>query len=83
MTGNLSAATGESASPARVTGLKSKGWIKEGFDADLTVVDPDEEWEVRKKDFVSKGKNTPFAGRVLKGRVKATIYGGKVVFEDR
>jgi dihydroorotase len=70
-----------SASPARVAGLTRKGRVAEGFDADLTVVDPGEEWEVLKQDFVSKGKNSPFFGRVLKGRVQATICSGKVVYE--
>ncbi len=70
-----------STSPARVAGLANKGRIAPGFDADLTVVDPEETWEVRKDDFVSKGKNSPFFGRMLKGRVVATVCAGKVVFE--
>ena len=71
-----------STAQAKIVGLKNKGSIKEGFDADLTVIDIDERWTVKKEDIVSKSKNTPFYGRELKGRVKATIYGGKVVFED-
>ncbi|HSV43371.1 MAG TPA: dihydroorotase family protein, partial [Candidatus Bathyarchaeia archaeon] len=70
-----------SQSPARIIGLAQKGAVKEGFDADLTIVDPDANWEVTKKDFRSKGKNSPFFGRTLKGEVLATICGGKVVFE--
>ena len=69
------------ASPARIAGLKTKGRVQQGFDADLTIIDPDEEWQVRKEDFVSKGKNSPFLGRTLKGRVQATICGGKVVYQ--
>ncbi len=72
-----------SASPARIAGLAGKGRVAEGCDADLTIVDPDEGWEVRREEFVSKGKNSPFFGHVLKGRVQATIFGGKVVFEKK
>lgn len=69
------------ATPAKIVGLDKKGWIREGYAADLTIVDLDEEWEVRKEDFVSKGKNSPFFGKVLRGRVQVTICGGKLVYE--
>ncbi len=69
------------ASPARIAGLENKGKIQQGADADLVIVDADAEWEVRKEDFVSKGKNSPFFGWKLRGRVEATICAGKVVFE--
>ncbi|MFP4473814.1 MAG: dihydroorotase [Candidatus Omnitrophota bacterium] len=68
-------------SPARLMGLETKGEIAEGRDADLVIVDPDEEWTVDTADFYSKGKNSPFAGRRLKGRVRVTICGGKVVYD--
>lgn len=68
-------------SPARIIGLKNKGEIKEGFDADITIISPDEEWEVRKEDIVSKSKNSPFIGRKLKGRVDFTICAGKIVYK--
>ncbi|HRZ39407.1 MAG TPA: dihydroorotase [Candidatus Omnitrophota bacterium] len=68
-------------SPARIAGLKNKGRIEEGADADLVIVDTEAEWEVRKEDFVSKGKNSPFFGWKLHGLVEKTICGGKVVFE--
>ena len=70
-----------STAPARILKLAGKGEIKEGMDADITIVDPDREWEVRREDFVSKSKNSPFVGRKLKGAVEVTIYGGKVVYE--
>lgn len=70
-----------SASPAKIVGLKNKGKIKEGTDADITIIDPREEWVVCKEDFVSKSKNSPFIGRKLKGKVAMTICGGKVTYE--
>lgn len=71
-----------SAAPARIVGLANKGVIKEGADADITIIDPDKVWEVRKEDIVSKSKNSPFIGRKLKGAVAATIYGGKVTYQE-
>lgn len=70
-----------SAAPARIAGLTNKGIIKEGADADITIIDPEKVWEVRKEDIVSKSKNSPFIGRKLKGAVAATVYGGKVTYQ--
>ncbi|MCD4780208.1 MAG: dihydroorotase [Candidatus Omnitrophica bacterium] len=67
--------------PAELLQLDNKGKIKEGFDADITIIDPEAEWEVRAEDFVSKSSNSPFIGRTLKSKVKYTIYGGKVVYQ--
>ena len=69
-----------SSAPARIVGLTSKGTIKQGFDADITIIDPDREWTVTKEGFVSKSKNSPFVGRKLYGRVEYTICGGKIVY---
>ncbi len=71
-----------SASPARITGLENKGAVREGMDGDLTMIDPHQEWEVRREDFVSKSKNSPFVGRRLRGRVVATIRAGKLVYQE-
>ncbi len=67
--------------PARVLGL-DKGRVAVGCDADLTIFDPNEEWVVDATKFASKGRNTPFNGKTLKGKVKYTIASGKVVYED-
>ena len=63
--------------PARILGLQ-KGTLSEGADADVTVFDPEEEYTVDPEQFISKGKNSPFAGWKLKGRATVTISGGKV-----
>lgn len=70
-----------SAAPARVACLEKKGKIIEGFDADITIIDADREWEVLVEDFWSKSKNSPFIGRKLKGRVEVTICGGKITYQ--
>ncbi len=72
-----------SAGPARIMGFLNKGEILVGKDADIAIVDMDREWKVTKEDMVSKSKNSPFMGWTLKGRVMATICGGKVVYTDR
>ena len=69
-----------SAAPAKIVGLGGKGQIKEGKDADLTIIDPDKKWTVTKEGFVSKSVNSPFIGRTLSGRVEYTVCGGKIVY---
>ena len=67
------------ASPARVLGL-SAGTLSEGGPADVTVFDPAAEWTVDPTQFVSKGRNTPFADMTLRGLVRTTLCDGKVVY---
>ncbi len=70
-----------SAAPARLIGLKNKGVIEEGKDADFTVIDPEREWVFRKEDIASMSKNSPFIGRTFKGMVAATVCRGRVVYK--
>ena len=66
-----------SAAPARILGLEG-GSLKEGGVADIMLADLDEKYMIDPKDFLSKGKNTPFAGREAYGRVKCTIVDGNI-----
>lgn len=68
--------------PARILGI-DKGRLTLGSDGDAVIFDPEEEWTVDPEQFASKGRNTPFGGRRLKGRVKYTIVGGNVIYQDR
>ena len=70
-----------SAAPARVLGLEG-GAIEDGAVADLTIADLNEKWTIDPKDFVSKGKNTPFAGREVYGKVKYTLVDGEVKYRE-
>ena len=66
--------------PAQIMEL-DKGDIQPGKMADIVIFDPNETYTIDKNTFASKGKNTPFHGRSVTGRVKYTICNGKVVFE--
>ena len=70
--------------PARIIGDKydKLGTLAVGSPADITIFDPNKEWLVDTSTFASKGRNTPLAGAVLKGKVMATVFGGKLVYQD-
>lgn len=70
------------ANPAAILHIQ-KGRLSLGSDADITIFDPNEEWTIDPGQFASKGRNTPFAGRTVKGRVKYTIVGGQVIYQDQ
>ncbi|WP_407399477.1 dihydroorotase [Treponema sp.] len=71
-----------SANPARLLGLKNKGLLVEGYDADLVLVDVDKKWTVSGADFVSKGKFTPLEGKKVTGKILKTFLAGKLVYEE-
>jgi len=68
--------------PASILRRSDLGTLKPGAVADVVIFDPNKEWVVNPEEFVSKGKNTPLAGCVLKGKVMATLFGGEAVHED-
>jgi dihydroorotase len=70
--------------PARIIGNEHGrlGTLAVGAPADITIFDPEWEWVVDTRHFASKGKNTPLAGSRLRGKVMATVYGGKLVYQD-
>jgi len=67
--------------PARAFSLNA-GTLASGVDADVVIVDPQETWEIDPSRFRSKSRNTPFAGWKVKGRVHATLLGGRIVYES-
>ena len=69
--------------PACILRLPTKGRLAIGSDADLILFDPDERWTVDPEKFASKARNTPFAGMELRGKVKYTIVGGDVIYQDQ
>lgn len=66
--------------PAKILGL-DKGVLEEGKAADLVVFHPKKQYVIDPAEFKSKGRNTPFAGKKVKGMVMATIANGRVLYE--
>jgi dihydroorotase len=66
--------------PARILGVEA-GHLSPGADADLCIFDPAQYWSVEAAALRSQGKNTPFLGMELEGRVKYTLVGGNIVHE--
>ena len=69
------------ANPARVLGLDA-GHLGRGTQADVCVFDPQAHWRVEPTALKSQGKNTPFLGLELAGRVRYTVVGGHIVHES-
>jgi dihydroorotase len=68
-----------SINPARILKIPG-GTLKVGSEADVTVIDPQKRWTVKADSFRSKCRNTPFEGRVFRGRAVLTIVGGDVKY---
>ncbi|MEN3046115.1 MAG: dihydroorotase [Candidatus Hydrothermales bacterium] len=68
--------------PARIFGLEGYGRIKENFFANITIIDLEREWVCDLEKFYSKGKNTPYKGYKLKGKVLYTIKKGKITYKE-
>lgn len=64
--------------PAKMLGI-DKGSLEVGKTADITIIDPETEYQVNVASFASKSKNSPFDGFEVKGKVEYTIVDGKIV----
>lgn len=67
--------------PAKMLGI-DKGSLEVGKTADIAIIDPNAIYQVEAEKMVSKGKNTPFDGFEVKGKVLYTIVDGKIVVEN-
>ncbi len=68
--------------PSALLGL-GRGTLKAGSVADITVIDPTQQWTVTEAVLASKSKNSPWLGETMTGAAAATVVGGKVVFSGR
>lgn len=68
--------------PAQIIHI-DKGTLLPGKVADITIIDPEDEYVIDSTHFASLGKNTPFDGKKVKGRVRDTIVAGKTVYSYR
>ena len=68
--------------PVKIFGIKNKGFIKEGYDADFTIVDMNKSIEIKNENIESKCKWSPFNGFKFKGTPTHTIIAGKIKMQD-
>lgn len=71
-----------SENPARIFKIQHKGFLKPGFDADLTIIDLNLKQKVKKEHLKTKCKWSPFEGKVLKGWPITTIVRGRIVYNQ-
>lgn len=70
-----------STNPAKILGIP-KGTLAPGNKADIVIFDPNAVWTVDRLAFRSKGKNSPYSGMQLQGKVKYTIVDGAIQYQD-
>jgi len=70
------------AKPAAILGIDS-GHLAPGAAADICIFDADAHWRVEPAALQSQGKNTPFSGIEVRGRVTHTLVGGLIVYEKK
>jgi dihydroorotase len=68
--------------PAEIFGLKGIGKIEKGYAGNIIFADHRKEWAVKGEELETKCKWSPFEGKRLKGKVMATIYRGKLIYEE-
>lgn len=67
--------------PAKILGIDA-GHLSAGATADICIFDPDTEWTLDRRQLLSRGKNSPFHGWPLKGKVRHTLVGGELVYPE-
>jgi len=67
---------------SRIFRMRARGEIKEGFFADLVVINPEENFTIKNDRLFTKAKFSPFEGRVLKGKIYLTMVNGIIKFFD-
>ena len=68
--------------PVKIFGIKNKGFIKKGYDADFTIVDMNKITEIKNENIESKCAWSPFNGFKFKGMPTHTIISGRIKMKD-
>ena len=68
--------------PARLFKVKSRGFIREGYFADLVLIDPKETWEINQHNILYKCGWSPLTGTTLRSRITHTFVNGHLVFDN-
>lgn len=69
-------------SPARLFRIKERGYIREGYHADLVLVNPDSPWTVSKENILAKCGWSPFEGQSFRSAVTHTLVNGRIVYQN-
>jgi dihydroorotase len=67
---------------AEIYKLKERGYIREGYYADLVLVDLNQSWKVTKENILYKCKWSPFEEQVFKSKIMTTIVNGNIVYTN-
>ena len=67
--------------PAQILGVAG-GHLSENADADIAIFNPQQAWRVSAKDLISQGKNTPFLGLEMLGKVHYTLLHGQITYQN-
>jgi len=70
------------AGPARLLGLRSKGRLASGLDADLVLLDAEREWTLDRAALQTRSGQSPYVGRTFRGLVRVTLVRGRIVYRD-
>jgi len=68
--------------PAKIYRIKNRGFIREGYKADICILNPDSPWTVKKDNILYKCKWSPFEGINFRSRVEYTIVNGVIVYNN-
>jgi dihydroorotase len=68
--------------PAILFNIRQRGFIREGYKADLVLVNPDKQWTVTKENILYKCGWSPFEGDTFRSKVVKTIVNGTIVYDD-
>jgi dihydroorotase len=68
--------------PAKLFKIEKRGFIKEGYYADLVVINPNEEWEVNKENILYKCNWSPFEGQKFSHKIEKTFVNGNLVYDN-
>ena len=68
--------------PAQRFGLKGRGQLQPGFQADIALVDLNREWTLEKEDLLYRHKQSPYVGRTFQGKVVRTLARGRTIFQE-
>ena len=68
--------------PAKIFKIEKRGFIKEGFYADLVIINPSLPWNVKKENILAKCGWSPFEGYTFKSRITHTFVNGELVYQN-